>query len=1135
VRRVASLALPLILAAAPAAQGQQALVGMYPAGVGLDSGQQALVPLVVDLLPGSFTMGSYQLTVTWNPAVLRYIRTSPGGFDVPVVNDANAGGGSLVLAGASITGASGIVTLANLTFEMLVSSGSSPVTVVSPEFTSTGSFSAIPVQATPGTVCTSAGKYGDINNDGSILSNDALLVVTAAVGLPITPYTLVNADVDNDGDADTRDALIILSSAVGLPTGSFRIGQPSGGACSGPPATSMVMSPAIVDPLVPGEVMPLWVSLGDASGNPTFTRGVVWSSSNPAAATVDSAGQVTAVANGSTTISASAIGVTTQNRGITVQPRHRWHVDAQLAGTRSIHLGSSTYPFGEIQTAVDAAAPSDTVLVNWFGPAGYGPVTITKPIVILGALDSFNGLPRIRNSTGPAIVANTPGTVVLRNLKLEESNAGLDARGDSLIVDSVTTRALRGPAFAVRGMQYASLSRISAASAILAGVLADSNGAVVIDKADLRVIANRNDSAAAIAVLHGVSAQVTNLTVVGVETGSAAVFANLAHAVLDGFSAQSAGGVNADSVRAMTVANGEILGARGSGDRPLSIHADTATVDTVVVSGADQGVAISPMSPDTLTQPNTVATITRSAVLDVAGGGGLMVDRFARADIVRMHVANVQVGHGIEVRRSTDVRIDSAAVSGIAAGVAVQVNAVRSGGGSLSMRGGKLRGHEGGLTVQDAGTVALAGLEIDSSAIAPQFCFPCIPKFALQVLRADSVQLDTLAVHDNVGVGVYVDSARSLVGSGSSSIRNQGFVGLSGGECQFGCEQQSKPQRSTQGAQFTLSNFPGVVLNRIQNARLSGWTVHDNPFGGLFFTGWDVLTGPTAQVTNSSFRGVGSGTLLSAVGSFSAPSGQLIVTGGSFRRASQAVAAQYLDRFDLTGAAIDSVGVYSYPAVQANQVRSVRLLNDTMTRGSGWGFQVVTADTAFAIGNVINDGHPIDTFSQEAALELNAVTNGTIYANRLERNVVRGIIVRNGSGPMTIDSNVVADDSGFAALQLHQAATVTRNLFARNANGVYIDFGGEPSQIHQNNFEGNVFSAIRNESNDISFASGNWWNDALGPRCAGVVSGCNPLSTGDTAYGLNFGIDYSGFLTARASGAPIAVPPLRSARRGATR
>ena len=1133
MRRIASLGLLFVLAAAPAAvQGQQALVGMYPAGVGLDSGQQAAITIVADLRPGGYVLGSYQFQVTWNPAVLRYVRTTSGAFGAPTVNETAASSGTLTLAGASPAGGTGLISLAELTFEMTVSSGTSPVTVVAPELTAV-TFGSIPTTGVPGDVCTSAGTWGDVNNDGSVLSNDALLVVTAAVGLPITPFTLANADVDADGDADTRDALVILSSAVGLSTPGFRVGTPSGGACAGAPAVALTVVPGALT-LTTGDVAPVAALLYDAGGNPTSGTGLVWSSDAPGVATVDSAGRVTAVGNGVAAITAMAIGVSPTSAGVTVQDRHTWYVDATVAALNTVHVGSQTYPFPDIQSALDRAPARDTVFVVP-APTPYGAAAISKPVTLIGDSGAA-GMPRLRNAAGTAITTNAPGLVTLRHFAIEESNAALDARGDSLIVQSVTAASLRDVGMKVRGMQYASLWDVSVNSAVLAGILADSNVAVTIDGAKIRVIASRNDSAVAVAVLHSTNAVVRSLDVLGVENGAAAVITKAAHGTLDNFVVQSAGGVTIDSVRAMYVYQGRVFGTRGSGDVALSIHADTVSVDTTIITGADQGIAISPIARDTLMQPNSWVVVDRTTLSDVAGPSGLVVERFDTVAIARTRVTNVQGGQGIDVRRATHVRIDSAVVSGVASGIGVQVVANPGAPSVLTMRGGKLRGHEGGLSVNYVRTVALTGVEIDSSAFAPQFCFPCTPKFGLQIWSPDSVQLDSLNIHDNSGAGAYVDSARVIVGAGSALLRNQGFMGLSGGDCQFGCEQQLPPlRRSTQSAQFTLSSFPAIVLNRTQDTRLSGWSVQDNPGGGLFFTSWDVLSGPTAQITNSSFQGLTTGTLLSALGNPTVPSGQLTVQGSTFRRANQAVVAQNLDRFDLTGSHIDSVGVNAYAGIQVIQVHNVQLLDDTLVNGFGWGFQVVASDTADVLRNVIRDGHPIDVNSQEAALELNSVSTGRIYGNRLERNVVRGIIVRNGSGPMTIDSNVVADDSGFAALQLHQPATVTRNLFARNSNGVYIDFGGEPSQIHQNNFQGNVFHAIRNESNDITNASANYWNAADGPRCAGAASGCGSAS-GDVVYGLNFGVDFSGYYPyPDLTGAPLGLPPLRAARRGATR
>src|SRR5882757_1675145 len=271
----------LVLVAAPL-QGQQALVGMYPAGVGLDSGQRATVPLVISA--GGATVGSYQLQVTWDSNVVRYISAAPGTFGAPTVNATGAGNGSLTLAGANPTGSTGLFSIAEITFEMRAGTGSSLVTVVSPAITAAVTFAPIGATGTSGSICTSSGAFGDVNHDGSILSNDALLVVTAAVGLPIAPFTLVNADVDADGDADTRDALGILSAAVGLPSFA-RVGQ-SNAPCAGAPAATLALTPASVQ-LATGDVLPIAAQADDAGGNPTATTGLVWSSDAAGVATVD--------------------------------------------------------------------------------------------------------------------------------------------------------------------------------------------------------------------------------------------------------------------------------------------------------------------------------------------------------------------------------------------------------------------------------------------------------------------------------------------------------------------------------------------------------------------------------------------------------------------------------------------------------------------------------------------------------------------------------------------------------------------------------------------------------------------------------------------------------------------------------
>lgn len=1128
MRRGFGLLLLLALAASPA-RGQQALVGMYPAGVGVDSGQQATVAIAVDLRSGSQSLGAYQLQVSWDPAVLRYVRTTPPlNFGVPTVNESQAATGTLSLASALPQGSAGLFAIANITFEVLVASGSSPVTVISPEFTASGTFASIPVIATSGTICTSGGLFGDVSRDGAILSNDALLVVTAAVGLPITPYTLFGADVDADGDADTRDALIILSSAVGLPTTGFRVGQPQGAPCAGAPADSLAVFPVVLA-IAAGETVQLTATLYDSTGTVTSGSGLAWTTDAGGVASVDSAGRVIALSNGIANIRAVAIGATSRDVPVTVSPRHIWYVDATDAATHTTHLGSFAYPLPDLQSALDAAAPNDTILVMRAATA-YGPISITKPVTILG--DSTPaGMPLIRNATGAAIVTTAAGSVVLRHLSLEESNAGLEARGDTLIVQAINAASLRGPAFAIRGYQLASLSDVHVASAVLAGVLADSTDVVRINGAKIQVIAQRNDSAAGIALLNGDSVVITNLDVLGVENGPGAVLSRLQRGSIDGFSVRAASGINADSVRAMQLTRGQILDGGDGQERPLMIHADTVVVDSVVVDGARRGVELSPQARDTVSHPGTVATLSRLTVRNVNGTGGVFAERFGALAVSNLTISNVQLDHGLEVRRVPDVQVDSATIVGIGEGLAINVDAVT--GTRLIVQRARLRAHQGGIAVDEMPLVALTHVEVDSSAIPPQFCFGCASGWAIRVNHADSVRLDSLNVHDNVGGGVLVDSARIVVGRGTIVSRNQGFGGFGGGECEFGCQTDGTPPIARNHGFFNQSNVPGVVLNLVQTTHIAGWTVHDNSNGGLGFASWYLVTAPSATVDTSSFRGNRS--LIDAAGNGGVYDAQLTVRGGRFVGFETSINVSYLLDLTVSGAVFDSAGSYGRPAIATYFARNVQIQDDTLLGGQGWGVQISSAARASVQRTLIRGRAQADAFTQEAAIELQAVDTGAVSQNRLELNAVRGIIVRNGSGPMAIDGNVVADDSGFAALQLHQPAVVTNNLITRNFNGVYITDAGGPSSIQQNNFIGNVFTAVRNESGQVVDATANWWNDPLGPRCSGVAGGCDPLSTGDIANGSAFGVDFSGFLTAPAAGAPIAAPRALPVSRRQTR
>ncbi len=83
-------------------------------------------------------------------------------------------------------------------------------------------------------VCHATTFYGDVDGNGRIDSRDALITLSASVGLPVTGFNLALGDVDGDGLANSRDALLMLTYAISLPVpAAVQIGQGDPDACPG--------------------------------------------------------------------------------------------------------------------------------------------------------------------------------------------------------------------------------------------------------------------------------------------------------------------------------------------------------------------------------------------------------------------------------------------------------------------------------------------------------------------------------------------------------------------------------------------------------------------------------------------------------------------------------------------------------------------------------------------------------------------------------------------------------------------------------------------------------------------------------------------------------------------------------------
>lgn len=105
-------------------------------------------------------------------------------------------------------------------------------------------------------VCRATELFGDVDGNARVESRDALIALSAAIGLPVSGFNLGNGDVDADGLTNSRDALMMLSYAIDLPI--YVLNRVAQGV------------PAACPPLVaPGEQV-VFRRQGTATGNDTL-------------------------------------------------------------------------------------------------------------------------------------------------------------------------------------------------------------------------------------------------------------------------------------------------------------------------------------------------------------------------------------------------------------------------------------------------------------------------------------------------------------------------------------------------------------------------------------------------------------------------------------------------------------------------------------------------------------------------------------------------------------------------------------------------------------------------------------------------------------------------------------------------
>jgi len=1155
------------VAATPRARAQSVVVGPLPSSLSAVPGASITVPVVADLTSsGGASLGSTALRLTWRAGTLSYVSTGTGALGAPTVNADSASAGILKVAVASPGGATGMAVLFNATFSVTGAPADTTILGLTVgEITAAGTFADLKAitSATRASFCTSTGTWGDLNNDGSILANDAAAILLSAVGLSVPAgFSVANGDVDGSGTLDTRDALIVLSDAVGIPVTQFRVGRLNAGLCSLRSAASVQIQPRTATVAI-GDSLPVTVVVKDSVGALVQGVGVVWQTKDSAIVRPGTAGSLVGVAPGSTYALVFAQPGVKDSVPVTVtSTRHVWYVNPVVAAANlGVELGSQLYPFSSIDTALTRAAAGDTVRV---GVADYGPVRITKPLTVLGD-STAAGFPRLASTTAaptlPALRVDTvPGLVTIRGLRLLNSQQGLAANQvQTLVLGSISVEGARDVGLRVYGGDSVQLSHVSVVGAVGKGLELDGVRVVALDHVTGDAVTSAASATVPPASLR--VAQVTTLSGDSLSLGSAG-------AVVD-----SGGAVTLHRIRVATsrgpalmvhatqvsVVAGDFSGAVAfGGGTPTSYDSSSYTVAMRVTSGLIQFdstrvhnnrlFAVAFYGGSTVSMRADTVAGNYSGSTDDASSA---IYDFGWLRLAQTAFVNNGPGYAdIEGLTTDSVTADTTVFDGTDAHV-YDVAAFR-------MHGGAIRNASAPtLDVEHVGAVEIDSVQASGVDILAFGFYP-----AVYVYEADTVSVNGMNAHDNASGVLGVLNGSALRVTGGSMLNNS-----------YG--------QYSQGARFTVGAYS------VSDTRVYGLTLRDSTDVGIQI----APSGASRAVIDSSFL-EGSVTLVQESG---ASGDTLIVSRSSLTgfggTSGTGVDAQSLAKLAVTGSFLDSLSSY---AIYAYAVDTDLISQDVIR---AWGYSafqgtygVLTVDsstftgcapfgaaissynpgTTSIVGNTLNGCGslvylfgPYQTSGSDVQILGNALTrdtttslpginlgNGFGYV-QIARNAIvgggaEGIDLGGGYsygadtarvdsntvqqtlnnairvGPqvtrgVSLRYNVVADARGYGML-LASPFVATFNTAVRAQIAGVGDSTSGAASFRLGNIVGNLPYGAMTWLGSLQ-ADNNWWGRSQGPKC---VELCDQTATasGDSIAGS------IGFTPVVSTGAVVGAPAI---------
>jgi hypothetical protein len=416
---LASAVVLLTLLAAPRSLSGQSipvsLGGQTSSLVGVDFD----VPIAIDFSARSELLGSYALTVRWDPAVLQLVGGRSGAFGEVIGNDDSLATGVLLATGVNPGGLGGRVIIGVARFRPLVAD-TTTLRLSVEELYAAGTFADLTslAVASDRQFCPAFGRWGDLDGDGAANSRDALIALSASIGLDVSQFQAALGDVDGSGTTEARDALIILSHTVGLDVSQFRVFAIAPGSCVVPTATSLVLDPGDVT-LAVGQSVVYTAIAADAAGNVAAVTDVFWQSDAPSVAAVGPGGTVAAVAPGVATITVVRGGGASASATVTVSGARTLHWVDALAFNAVNQLGTAALPFSTIQRGVDFAKEGDTVKIR--SGRYEESVTIRRGVVVEGDTAGGAAKPFIANNAtfSSAFWVEDGRRVEFHNLRLD--------------------------------------------------------------------------------------------------------------------------------------------------------------------------------------------------------------------------------------------------------------------------------------------------------------------------------------------------------------------------------------------------------------------------------------------------------------------------------------------------------------------------------------------------------------------------------------------------------------------------------------------------------------------------------------------------------------------------------------------